>query len=236
MLDYIDFGLLRIRLFACALLIFYVQIGASNAQTFELVPNDSIMGSVWLEDNVDLTIEQKNITQDTLHLVWALVDALVPAQWDASVCDNVFCYTSLVDSGAMSPVSPGNRGKLYIRFTPHVIAGKGVVRYAVWDRSLPNRIDTLTYILSAQSTTDVTRDIDGSFFCMMNHARQVVDIRAPWQADFSTELYNGAGELVATSTGNQSNAQVHVHEHPVGWYFLRVVCQNRTFNYHFLKD
>lgn len=236
MIDYVDSRLSHIRFLVYTSLMVIVQINVSYAQTFELVPNDSIMASVWLEDNVALTIEQKNITQDTLHLVWARVDELVPARWEVSVCDNVFCYTSLVDSGAMSPVGPGDRGKLYIRFTPHVNAGKAVVRYAVWDTKQPETKDTLTYILTAQSTTSVGTNSDNNFMIVHDRQSSTIQISTLLPDTFSAFLYNLLGELVATSYNCKFDAVLPMHQALNGFYMLCVESARSRQLFHLHKN
>lgn len=215
-----------------ALLAPLAGITALRAQSYELVPNDSIEMTGWLGDNFTLTIEQRNITKDTLHLRWSKVDKIVPVQWDASVCDNSFCYTTLTDSGAMSPVAPRENGKLYIRFTPQVVAGKAVVRYAVWDEQQPETKDTLTYILVAQSATGVERSPSADFTVVFDRQTNEIRINTFLSDTFSAELYNLMGELVATSHNNRYTTLLDWDRAASGFYVLCVTSARHQLLFH----
>lgn len=90
-----------------------------------------------------------NVTWDTIRLHSELAFESVPAKWEASICDKSFCGTSLVPSGAMTPVAPSGPGKLFIRLTPHVTTGMATIQYAIWDGETLDVNDTLTCILTA---------------------------------------------------------------------------------------
>src|SRR5262245_48617705 len=127
---------------------FFAAFGAPFAafsQSYTLSPGDSISSSGLLADLAILSIEQHNQSVDTLVLKWQKVSESVPAYWDAAVCDNRMCYTTLEDTGTMIPVAPGNFGFLQLHVTPHVNLGTAVVRYEVWDSSNVALRDTLTF-------------------------------------------------------------------------------------------
>ena len=211
---------------------FHAYVTAVRAQSFELIPNDTVETAGWLGDNFTLTIQQRNITNDTLYLRWSIVDKVVPAQWDASVCDNSFCYTTLVDSGSMSPVPPGENGMLYIRFTPQVIASRAVVRYAVWDEQQPEAKDTLTYILVAQSTTGVDATPSADVTIVLDRQTNAIRIDTFASDTFSAELYNLMGELIATSQNNKSNAVIAWDQAISGLYVLCVTSARHRHLFH----
>src|SRR5688572_3464404 len=135
--------------------------GKLTAQSYSIFPDDTISTTGIMEDMATLTIQQINNSAGTLQLQWQKVSESVPTNWEANVCDNLLCYTSLVDSGMMNPVPPSNYGFLLMHITPHVSYGTAVIRYAVWDMISPLLKDTLTYILTVNSPTGiVTIDSD----------------------------------------------------------------------------
>ena len=124
-------------------------------QNYAIIPNDSIEITGVLEDLQTLSIQQENAISDTIYLGWEKVSAIVPEFWEASVCDNSLCYASLLDSGLMNPVFPGEYGLLLIHCTPHVMGGTAIIRYCVWDLSDPDNKDTLTYTLHVITTETI---------------------------------------------------------------------------------
>ncbi len=132
-----------------------VFMGMSLGQTFSNTPNDSIQMTGMMEDLETLSIQQLNTSSKTITLKWLEIKEAVPANWEASVCDNQICNTSLVDSGTMNPVSPGEYGLILLHITPHVNYGTATVRYIVWDIANPGLKDTLTYILYVNATSGI---------------------------------------------------------------------------------
>lgn len=139
---------------------FFAATTFSKAQSYTIDPNDTVEVNAALEDLQTLSIIQLNNTMDTLTLKWSKVSEYVPANWEASVCDNQFCNTTLIDSGTMNPVYPTEYGLLLIHCTPHVNYGTAVIRYAVWDVNFPNTRDTLTYMITVTPTGIATTNFE----------------------------------------------------------------------------
>ena len=127
-------------------------ITAAFAQSYSISPGDTVYASGILDDLQTLSIQQQNITGDTLWLQWEKVSAVIPSGWDASVCDYSWCYTTLEDTGTMDPVLPTEYGLILIHCTPHISPGTAIIRYAVWDVQSPAQRDTLTFIVDVAAT------------------------------------------------------------------------------------
>ncbi|MEO8087154.1 MAG: multicopper oxidase domain-containing protein [Bacteroidota bacterium] len=123
----------------------------SIAQTYTISPDDTIQLTGVFEDLQTLSISQINNSADTLNLMWRKISESVPSNWNATVCDNSICYTTLVDSGSMNPVLPFDYGFILLHITPHVSYGTAKIRYSVWDINNPGSIDTLTFILTVKA-------------------------------------------------------------------------------------
>ncbi len=142
-------------------------VGIAYSQVYTLEPNDSIDKVGTFDDLETLSIQQQNnSTKDTIHLKWRKVLNQVPQDWEASVCDNGNCYTSLLDSGTMNPVLPGEYGLLLLHITPKKTQGTAIVKYVVWETSNPVKQDTLTYILLVNSSLSVDQGKNDVAFTM----------------------------------------------------------------------
>jgi hypothetical protein len=134
---------------------FIAAIDICIAQSFLNMPNDTIIKVGALEDLETLSIQQINNTKDTIVLKWSKVSESVPDAWDASICDNSFCNTTLVNNGTMLPINPNEYGFLLLHITPKINYGTAIIRYAVWDEANPTIRDTLTFILSVKAVSGI---------------------------------------------------------------------------------
>jgi hypothetical protein len=186
----------------------------SKAQSISVMPNDSITISGNLEDLETLSIQQYNTSNDTICLKWRKVFESVPAFWDASICDNSNCYTSLVDSGIMNPVNPNDYGFLLIHITPHVNYGTAVISYVIWDNSSPNLIDTLTYILTANIVTaNNFFETSGFVNVYPNPAQDVINVNSSLQSGFKYLIIDSAGKEIQS---------INLNGFQNGWYQIRI--------------
>lgn len=122
---------------------------AAHAQSYYHSPNDTLIAYTLLDGQVTMNITQVHPTNDTLHFIWNLHEVNMPTEWEANICDNSACFTSLEASGATLPVLPGDNGLMLVHCTPHVIPGIGTIRYTIYELGSPAQVDTLTWIIHA---------------------------------------------------------------------------------------
>lgn len=201
----------------------------SFAQTFSLTPNDSININGVLEDVQTLSIQQPNISNDTITLKWKKVSESVPLLWDASVCDNHFCNTSLVDSGMMNPVVPLDYGLLLVHITPHVNYGTAVIRYVVWDIANPTLKDTLTYILTSNATSGIAETENKNAFSIFpNPANQNINIISNLQTSFQFFITDVSGKEIEKGISKTNSAFISTQNFVDGIYSVYIFTENKN--------
>ena len=133
------------------LISFFVLVASTScfSQNYFHSPNDTLIANTILDGQVTMNITQLHPNSDTLHFSWNKLDVTMPFGWEANICDNSFCYTSLVDSGTTLPVLPGDNGLMLIHCTPHITEGSAIIRYTISEANTPWQIDTLTWIINA---------------------------------------------------------------------------------------
>ncbi|MEN9998124.1 MAG: hypothetical protein RI922_1114 [Bacteroidota bacterium] len=124
---------------------------SGNAQGYYHSPNDTLWASTVLDQQVTMNITQVHTSNDTLQFVWQKVNVDIPFGWDATICDNSNCNLALIDGDTTLPVLPGDDGLLLIHCTPHITAGVGIIQYSMFEINQPAQIDTLTWIIVANS-------------------------------------------------------------------------------------
>lgn len=216
--------------------LFTVLAHISSAQTFINTPGDTVLVSGYLEDNQTLTITQTNISNDTIRLKWAKVSETVPANWEASVCDNIVCYVELVDSGEMKPVLPAaSTGYLLLHATAHVNYGTAVIRYAVWDEANPLLKDTLTFILVVNPVAGIQEADDKNTFCVFpNPVNDVLYTHSAFTEEYAVKVFNATGEEIYSAV-SATGFKLPASNFPTGVYFIQLKSNHHSFTQKFMK-
>lgn len=208
----------------------------SFSQTFDNIPNDTVKMTGIMEDNETISIQQLNISTDTISLKWKKVSEVIPNGWDASVCDNKICYTSLVDSGIMNPVIPSDTGFLLLHLTSHINYGMAIIRYAVWDVANPTIRDTLTYILKVENTVKISEsETKNKFIFFPNPANDKIEIASSFQTNYSYILTDISGKIIKTENSTTNNTHISIGDLPQDVYFITIKLNNNLFTHKFIK-
>lgn len=156
-------------------------------------PNDTLIANTVLDGQVTMNITQIHPNNDTLHFNWSKLDVVMPFGWEANICDNSNCYTSLVDSGTTLPVLPGDDALMLIHCTPHITEGTAIIRYTISEENTPLQIDTLTWIINTTvAGINSTSSVSPKIWVYKNELH--LD---EFASDFSSlVIYNSIGEVV----------------------------------------
>lgn len=203
----------------------------SFAQSFSNTPNDTINIVGMMEDLETLSIEQLNISPNTITLKWKKVSESVPLLWEASVCDNQICNTTLVDSGMMNPVNPSDYGLLLLHITAHVNFGTAIIRYAVWDIANPTVKDTLTYILTVSATSGISEAHSKyAFNIYPNPAKENINIISKLQTGFQYIITDISGKEMNKGSSKTNTISLSTENLPNGLYSVSIIAENNTIN------
>lgn len=134
------------------IVVLFATINSSFGQSYTHSPNDTIIANANLDFFSVFNITQLHPTNDTLYFKWNKESVSLPSTWEASICDNGHCYTSLVDSGSMDAVYVGDIGLMSLHLNPHLESGTAIIRYTISEINTPSQIDTLTWIISVGAT------------------------------------------------------------------------------------
>lgn len=203
----------------------------SFAQSYLNIPSDTINIVGMMEDLETLSIQQQNISTDTIRLQWEKVSESVPALWEASVCDNRVCNTSLVDGGTMNPINPADYGFLLMHITAHVNYGTAVIRYAVWDMANPTLKDTLTYILTINATSGITEaEHKNAFSIFPNPAKENINIISKQQTGFQFLITDVAGIEIENGVSKTNAVSIDTENLTNGLYTVSIFIENKIIN------
>ncbi len=136
------------------LLVVAIIIATTNAlfaQSYYHSPNDTMVSNANFDDVSVYNITQVHPTNDTILFKYYKYSVMMPASWEAYLCDNTTCHPDLADSSNMIAI-PGDNGLMSLHLNPHFEAGTGIIRYLFFDTNTPSQVDTLTWIISAGAT------------------------------------------------------------------------------------
>jgi len=199
----------------------------SLAQRYSIIPNDTIEARGILEDLQTLSIHQINNSSDTIILKWRELSESVPSLWEAAICDNSVCNTSLVDSGTMSPVFPNEYGLLLLHITPYGEPGTARIRYEVWDDDNPLRKDTLTFIFTAAGSLGIYENIIDDFKVSPNPAKDDFIIITKNRNDVGYSIADITGKIVMSKTFESDSSLVNIANYPNGIYTISIFDKQR---------
>lgn len=134
----------------------FAAVHSSRAQSYYHTPGDTFTGFAMFQDVNVFNIIQVHPAADTLYFKWHKQSVDMPASWEASICDNGNCYTSLMDSGSMVPIVPGDDGLMSLHLDPKTVAGTGIIRYSLYAANSAAQVDTLTWIITAGSPSGLS--------------------------------------------------------------------------------
>jgi hypothetical protein len=212
-----------------AVVVLLASAGELFAQQYQVVPNDSIVSNTPFNDLTHFNITQTNLSGNKLVFSWRQISLSVPAGWTANLCDNGNCYTDFPVSGTMDTVYKGDYGLMSVGVDPGQISGKAVIRYELWEAGSPGQKDTLTWIITAGSSTglkETTSDLP--LFIYPNPVvHELVNIRALADMDFS--LNDLSGKQIQAGTLKKGLNAIPVKNLPKGNYFINVRSKEGQF-------
>ena len=188
-------------------------------------PNDTLIANTILDGQVTMNITQIHPNNDTLHFNWNKLDVVLPFGWEANICDNSFCYTSLVDSGTTLPVLPGDNGLMLIHCTPHITEGSAIIRYTISEANTPWQIDTLTWIINATVAGITSNHAISPKIWTYKNDLYFDEISTDYN---SLIIYNSLGEAVFDTKFSTENI-FHLPLLTPSIYFLQLVGDSNIF-------
>jgi hypothetical protein len=173
-----------IQQFTPVVMILFVTTGIAVSQSYYHSPNDTLVSNTTVNNSVTMNITQIHPNNDTLQFVWKKFSVSMPNDWTATICDNTTCYPSLIDSSTTLPVLPGDDGLMLVHCYPNTNAGTGIIRYTIYEIHSPLQVDTLTWIIHAESTAGVNEStsndpvysLNGNQFQLIDPASGFTDL------------------------------------------------------------
>lgn len=209
-------------------LIILLSANIVYTQTYSLSPGDSVVETVPFNDLYHFNILQNNLTDHFINFSWSKISSSVPAGWQAFLCDNGFCFDDLPDSGSMDTVFTGDVGLMSIGINAFDIEGVATIQYAVWDQLIPEDMDTLTWIITAQPFSLISQNNMQNISLYPNPANASLYVETSQEISFAWEITDLMGGIIMNGNSVKSSAIISTQSIPVGVYFISVSLQGNN--------
>lgn len=187
------------------------------AQSYFHSPNDTLISNTSINNSVTMNITQVHPNNDTLQFVWKKSFVSMPNDWTATICDNNTCFPLLIDSSTTLPVLPGDDGLMLVHCFPNTNAGTGIIRYTIYEIHSPQQVDTLTWIINAESTAGIGESVSlNSAYTIIGNQFQLTDPKSKF-TDFT--LLDLSGKEIFSSR-IPTSLRVEMPSFPASFYYL----------------
>lgn len=206
------------------ILLITAGIAISQSYSYSHSPNDTLVSNTTVNNSVTMNITQVHPDNDTLQFVWRKFYVSMPNDWTATICDNTTCYPSLIDSSTTLPVLPGDDGLMLVHCYPNTNAGTGIIRYTIYEIHSPLQVDTLTWIINAESTVSISESAStNSIYTLVGNQFQLTDSKAKFT---NLTLLDLNGKEVF-SCGISASSCIEIPPFPAYFYYL-ILSGNNT--------
>lgn len=194
------------------------------AQSYFHSPNDTLISYTTTNHSVTMNITQVHPNNDTLQFAWKKLSVSMPNDWTANICDNNTCFPSLIDSSITLPVLPGDDGLMLVHCYLNTNPGTGIIRYTIYEIHSPQQVDTLTWIIHAESTAGIEESGSSkSIYTLTGNQFQLTDPTSKFEHLTLLDL-NGKEVF---SSGITSSLCIKMPSFPAGYYYL-ILSGNNT--------
>jgi Secretion system C-terminal sorting domain len=125
------------------------------AQTFSVVPNDSMESTIAVNRVADQYIYFENNSSGPIVYQWTITTQTFDSQWIVQMCDNKVCRNLPFAGTNMAPVMPGDSGFLHLIAIPNNVPGDLLVIVSVSDSLHPSDAVDVTFIVHAGTSTAI---------------------------------------------------------------------------------
>ena len=210
----------RISFLVFIFFLFSFESTSILAQNYSHSPNDTLIAYTFLDGQVTMNITQIHPTDDTLHFSWNLLEVDMPIEWEANICDNSACFTSLVSSGSTLPVLPGDNGLMLVHCTPHLIPGTATIRYTIYELNSPQQVDTLTWIIHTSTASVLDENEIKEPFILLSENQLI--LKGDLSGFTKIKVLDQLGRvLLEDELTNQENQKIALFQAGFVWVELR---------------
>lgn len=192
-----------------------------SGQTFVPAP------AALLEQEVDFLqaneafIYFQNLSPDTLHLRWRVIESSVPAGWDIDLCDYGACYIGIPPNGTMNPVYDTIQAYLKLVVQPDNHPGAAWLWFRVSEVDNPANAQDVYFSLHTPGTVAAPVPATPELLSLFpNPTTGAIWLNNPGNRNRDIRLYDASGRLHGQTAVPPGQSSVNVSFLPAGAYWI----------------
>lgn len=137
---------MKTTLFYSIILLSFSLAFSQSKPTFSVVGNAINKESLSKNKRLDISkIKVENISNKPIYLVWETIYNTFPKEWDCSMCQHGACQIGIPKGSVFNKLNADQQGFIAIHVIPAKKAGKGVVKFKIYDKANPDYSEILTF-------------------------------------------------------------------------------------------
>ncbi|KIX22468.1 hypothetical protein SY27_01070 [Flavobacterium sp. 316] len=141
---------MKTTLFYSIILLSFSLAFSQSKPTFSVVGNAINKESLSKNKRLDISkIKVENISNKPIYLVWETIYNSFPKEWDCSMCQHGACQIGIPKGSVFNKLNADQQGFIAIHVIPAKKAGKGVVKFKIYDKANPDYSEILTFEVEA---------------------------------------------------------------------------------------
>lgn len=141
---------MKTTLFYSIILLSFSLAFSQSKPTFSVVGNAINKESLSKNKRLDISkIKVENISNKPIYLVWETIYNTFPKEWDCSMCQHGACQIGIPKGSVFNKLNADQQGFIAIHVIPAKKAGKGVVKFKIYDKANPDYSEILTFEVEA---------------------------------------------------------------------------------------
>ena len=215
-----------------------ISLGGSAQSFFTLSQKTTTLSGFSNESYFEAQIKLTNNAAADSDFSWVKIEESYASGWMYSFCDPANCYDNSTGIPATKDfmVKPDKKGILKFDIYPTNMAGSGKLRIAVFRKSAPALIDTITFNISIWNPLNIKSAQQPELTLYPNPANNELRLNYDSKSVYNVELMNLIGNKVKTYSRLQGDERLDIAELPSGIYILRLYDNGKVVSRRFTKN
>ncbi len=193
----------------------------------EANPNPASKTGSSAEFSYKAIINVKNVSDETLNILWVRDLGGIPAEWTNLICDANLCYAPSTDecpADKPSTIAAGDSADFFIEIRPNNFDADGTVLLNLFEQSNGEALGTLTANFSLMTSAANNVGYDPTVVLYPNPSVEITQIKS--DADVAEiQVVNAEGRIVKTIR-NLAAQNIDGSDLEPGQYFVRMFDQD----------
>lgn len=206
---------------------------AAQAQSFYTYPASSTVSGPSTEFELVGHGYIVNISADS-NFTWERITNNLPANWQASICDDISCWAATVNSNSFK-ILPGDSSILDPHFYLNNTVGNGHIQIMVWAGNDTANADTIEYFANTWPLFAAKVSNDKSVKVYPNPTKGQLNLDFESTGKVEVEIFDVLGKKMRSFSHEGEHSSMDLSDLPNGLYIIRISENGEVYSRTFRK-